>query len=232
MQIIYDKKNKEFADYFQHILNSDLNYNKIKNLAIKIKNNKVELINYNYKKEVSISVDFFNEDNKNNISLKKIFKNEGSSILDCTAGFGRDGFILASLGFNVTMIERNPIITLLLRNGIKRSISQVKNNLCLLYGDSYEYLKTYNDFFDYIYIDFMFKKIKNTSLSSKYDEVLKILANDKKNRIRLLEIAKEKCKNKVIVKGSKNLNSITGVDPDYSVKTNLVRYDIFLSKIN
>lgn len=78
----------------------------------------------------------------------------------------------------------------------------------------------------------MFKKIKNTSLSSKYDEVLKILANDKKNRIRLLEIAKEKCKNKVIVKGSKNLNSITGVDPDYSVKTNLVRYDIFLSKIN
>ena len=31
-------------------------------------------------------------------------------LLDLTAGLGRDGFILASLGAQVTMIERNPII--------------------------------------------------------------------------------------------------------------------------
>ncbi len=232
MQIIFDKKNKECADYLKHILDSNPQYNKIKNLAIQIKKNKIELINYNYKKEVYISTDFLERDKKKNDTLKNIFKKVGSSILDCTAGFGRDGYILASLGFNVTMIEENIIVALLLRNGIKRSTRQMQmqNNLSFLYGDSYEYLKGFDGLFDYIYIDFMFEKIKKKTLSSKNDETLKMLVNDKTDRVRLLEIAKEKCRYKVIVKGSKNLNSITDINPDYSIKTKLVRYDIFLSK--
>ena len=34
------------------------------------------------------------------------------SVLDATAGLGRDAFVLASLGCNVSMVERSPIVSL------------------------------------------------------------------------------------------------------------------------
>ena len=52
-------------------------------------------------------------DNKKH-QLNKIFKTNNLNILDCTGGFARDAAILASLGNNVTLIERNPIIMSLL----------------------------------------------------------------------------------------------------------------------
>lgn len=229
MKIVYDKGNKVFGSYIQTILNSNPYYKKIENLELNIVNNKIELINYNYKKKVKISVDFINKENED---FKKIFKKKGTKILDCTAGFGRDGFILARYGFSVTMIEKNPITILLLRNGIRKLTQKFKINerLKLLYGDSYEYLRLSNELYDYIYIDFMFNKFKNSSLSSKNDEALKLITNDRENRVRLLDIAKNKCKYRVVVKNHKHLPSIDNINPDYQVKTKLLRYDIFLAK--
>ena len=37
-----------------------------------------------------------------------------SQVLDATAGFGHDSLILASTGAQVTMLERNPLMALLL----------------------------------------------------------------------------------------------------------------------
>jgi len=229
MKIIYDKKNKIFGSYIQTILNSNPYYKKIESLELNIVNNKIELINYNYKKKVKIAVDFINKENKD---FKKIFKKKGAKILDCTAGFGRDSFILARYGFSVTMIEKSPITILLLKNGIRKIAHKFKINdrLNLLYGDSYEYLRLSNELYDYIYIDFMFNKFKNSSLSSKNDEALKLITNDRENRVRLLDIAKDKCKYRVVVKNHKHLPSIDNINPDYQVKTKLLRYDIFLTK--
>ena len=229
MKIIYDKKNKIFGSYIQTILNSNPYYKKIESLELNIVNNKIELINYNYKKKVRIAVDFINKENKD---FKKIFKKKGAKILDCTAGFGRDSFILAKYGFKVTMIEKSPITILLLKNGIRKIAQKFKINdrLNLLYGDSYEFLRLSNELYDYIYIDFMFNKFKNSSLSSKNDEALKLITNDRENRVRLLDIAKDKCKYRVVVKNHKHLPSIDNINPDYQVKTKLLRYDIFLAK--
>ena len=229
MKIIYDKENKVFGSYIQTILNSNPYYKKIESLELNIVNNKIELINYNYKKKVKIAVDFINKENKD---FKKIFKKKGAKILDCTAGFGRDSFILAKYGFNVTMIEKSPITILLLKNGIRKIAQKFKINdrLNLLYGDSYEFLRLSNELYDYIYIDFMFNKFKNSSLSSKNDEALKLITNDRENRVRLLDIAKDKCKYRVVVKNHKHLPSIDNINPDYQVKTKLLRYDIFLAK--
>ena len=43
------------------------------------------------------------------------------NIIDATAGLGRDGFILASLGSHVTLIERSQIIHDLLADGMRRA---------------------------------------------------------------------------------------------------------------
>ena len=47
--------------------------------------------------------------------------NHNPSILDLSAGLGKDSFILASLGCDVTLIERHPIVSALLENGLYRA---------------------------------------------------------------------------------------------------------------
>lgn len=75
-------------------------------------------------------------------------------VLDLTAGLGGDGFVLASLGCNVCMLERNSIVHSLLADGLSRGIeaarqeleqgvdelSSVINRLSLLEGNAANYL--------------------------------------------------------------------------------------------
>lgn len=43
------------------------------------------------------------------------------SVVDATAGLGRDAFVLASLGCHVRMIERHPVVAALLDDGLQRA---------------------------------------------------------------------------------------------------------------
>ena len=56
--------------------------------------------------------------------LKNIFKTKNLNILDCTGGFARDAAILASLGNEVTLVERNPLIMSLLVDARKKIKSE------------------------------------------------------------------------------------------------------------
>src|SRR5690606_10328681 len=46
------------------------------------------------------------------------------TVVDVTAGLGKDAFILATLGCDVVMVERNPIMGALLRDGLTRAQEQ------------------------------------------------------------------------------------------------------------
>ena len=75
-------------------------------------------------------------------------------VLDLTAGLGGDGFVLASLGCKVCMLERNPIVHSLLADGLSRGVQvgrkdaqqgddeleQVISRLSLLEGNAASYL--------------------------------------------------------------------------------------------
>lgn len=50
-------------------------------------------------------------------------------VLDLTAGLGRDGFVLASLGASVLMLERHPIVFALLDDGLARARAQVASQV-------------------------------------------------------------------------------------------------------
>ena len=43
------------------------------------------------------------------------------TVVDATAGLGRDAFVLAQLGCSVTLIERNPLVAALLEDGLQRA---------------------------------------------------------------------------------------------------------------
>ena len=42
-------------------------------------------------------------------------------VLDATAGFARDAFVLACLGCHVDLVERSPIMAALLRHGLEQA---------------------------------------------------------------------------------------------------------------
>ena len=49
------------------------------------------------------------------------------SVIDATAGLGRDAFVLASIGCQVRLVERHPVVYLLLQDGLKPRLSGCRN---------------------------------------------------------------------------------------------------------
>lgn len=54
------------------------------------------------------------------IGLKSIYQQPAVRVIDTTAGWGEDAWVMASLGCHVLMIERNPLIAAMLNDAIAR----------------------------------------------------------------------------------------------------------------
>ena len=232
MNIFSNHHNKELSDFLDKTLNRYYDKELTKNLSINLNKESIELINANYKTAVSISVDFLNEAINNKIKLRlsgkkdifsKLFPIKNSTLLDCTAGYGRDSYILRSMGFNVTMIENSPIISLLLNDALKKL---KLSDFIMYHGNSYDYLSHSEKYYDYIYIDFMFDKLKKNSLSSKNDETLKLVSFRENNKNELIKLAIKKSNIRVVVKEPKHsLSNI--LKPEYTIKTKLLKFNIY-----
>ena len=86
------------------------------------------------------------------------------SVIDATAGLGRDSFVLATLGCEVTAIERQPVVAALLADGLQRAIndidiSEIIARIHLKYGQSQTLISDESDqgfMADIVYLDPMF----------------------------------------------------------------------------
>ena len=64
------------------------------------------------------------------------------TVLDATAGLGRDGFVIASLGCEVTLLERQPVIAALLEDGLQRAraaggeVAEIATRMHLMHCDA------------------------------------------------------------------------------------------------
>ena len=64
------------------------------------------------------------------------------SVLDATAGLGRDAFVIAALGCEVTLLERQPVIAALLEDGLQRAraaggeVAEIAERMQLLHCDA------------------------------------------------------------------------------------------------
>ncbi|MBT5644578.1 MAG: class I SAM-dependent methyltransferase [Gammaproteobacteria bacterium] len=232
MNILSDSDNKEISSFLKDVLNDYYDKNITQNLSINFNKEGVELINNNYKKPVSIMIDFFDKRMNNKIKQRlsgkkdifhKLFPKKNSTLLDCTAGYGRDGYILRSMGFNITMIENSPVMSLLLNNALKK----IKlSNFIMYHGNAYDFLRHTEKIYEYIYIDFMFNKPKNSSLSSKNDETLKLISFQDLNKNNLINLAIKKSVSRVVVKEPKHSLSKMMM-PEYMIKTKLLNYYIY-----
>ena len=157
------------------------------------------------------------------------------SIIDCTAGYGRDAFVLATLGCKITLIERNPIIATLLQDALERAkanpeTAEITERMRLHNTDSKDYLQTLNPQQkpDVIYIDPMYPNSAKSALVKKEMQLLHQLIGPDTDNDSLLTIAQDVALKRVVVKRPKTAQPLTKQKPSSFIESKNTRYDIYL----
>lgn len=150
----------------------------------------------------------------------------GMTILDVTAGWGRDAALLAYCGAHVTLIERQAVMAALLADGLRRLQSQ-HLHLSLIYQDALSYLDTLDaeDHPDIIYIDPMHPEREKSALVKKDMQALQQLFGPDEDASALIRLAIKKTKKKVVVKWPQRLPAL--ITPQDSMPGKSVRFDIY-----
>ncbi len=163
-------------------------------------------------------------------------------VLDATAGMGKDSFVLATLGCQLTMIERSPIVHLLLQDGLLRAqafareqdaeLLQVINRMQLLAQDSRTYLESLSaeQFPDVIYLDPMFPERQKTADVKKEMAAFHSVVGKDEDADALLPLALAHVNYRVVVKRPRKAPFLNNQTPSYQLEGKSSRYDIYTLK--
>lgn len=160
-------------------------------------------------------------------------KGKCPQVLDATAGFGQDGFILASLGCSVLMLERSPIMALLLEDGINRALAVLDIQLKLIMTDAIVYMQALTPEYrpDIVYLDPMFPERKKSAKVKKHMQMLSLLVgcSNPQEDSNLLTAALACAKERVVVKRPKLASCLADKAPHFTIKTKDHRFDVYLA---
>lgn len=156
------------------------------------------------------------------------------TIIDATAGFGRDAYVLASLGAHVTLIERNPILAALLTDAIDRArqiteLSAEMARMTVINHDASHYLQQLDTGHrpDVIYMDPMYPSREKSALVKKEMQLLHQLIGPDTDSHKLLEIARKVACKRVVVKRPKSAPHIAQQQPSAIIESKNTRYDLY-----
>jgi len=158
------------------------------------------------------------------------------TIIDATAGFARDAFVLANLGCPITLIERNPLIAALIEDALIRAtndedIAEVIQRMSLINNDAVEYLTNLEQQNrpEVIYMDPMYPSREKSALVKKDMRLLHQLAGPDTDSEKLLETARQTALKRVVVKRPKSAPFVGDQKPATSIESKNTRYDIYLN---
>lgn len=161
--------------------------------------------------------------------------NTAPTIVDLTAGLGRDSFILACLGFSVTLLERSPIIHALLADGIQRAqhdpgVGAIVNRLQLINIDAMTWLQQLTPATqpDIIYLDPMFPERTKSALVKKEMRIFHDIAGNGDDAAPLLTLALACARKRVVVKRPRLAPPLANHIPSFSQTGSSCRFDIYL----
>ncbi len=162
-------------------------------------------------------------------------KGHRPNIVDATAGWGRDAFVLATLGCRVHMIERSELMAKLLEDGLRRAEQDekigklMKDNLSLSFGESQQELLHTPFEPEVIYLDPMFPHKEKSALVKKDMQILQDIAEQDTDADALLHLALTIATNRVVVKRPSTADFLAEIKPQTSIKTKKHRFDIYLT---
>ena len=160
------------------------------------------------------------------------------SVIDATAGLGKDSFILATLGCKVQLIERSLVISALLKDGLERArvcphTADIISNMHFIAGDAIEILSRLptEQYPDIIYLDPMFPKRQKTALVKKEMLALRDIVGTDLDCNELLTIALNVAKKRVVVKRPRLSPCLSEIAPSFVLEGAANRFDVYTPKI-
>lgn len=165
------------------------------------------------------------------------------TIVDGTAGLGRDAFVLASLGCKVHMVERNPVVAALLDDGLARAKQDpeigewVSERMSLVHASSLDALNELaqgSRFIkpDVVYLDPMYphpEHKKKSALVKKEMRVFQSLVGADNDADGLLAPALALAAKRVVVKRPDYAPWLDEQKPSMVIETKKNRFDVYVN---
>lgn len=155
------------------------------------------------------------------------------NIVDATAGLGRDAFLLASLGAEVTLIERSPDIHARLLDAMERAraeggrTAEIISRMTLLHGNSIVLLPGLAP--DVVLVDPMHPPRHNSALVKKEMRVLRDIVGNDQDQVELMKVALACAKKRVVLKWPMHAEPMQGIrSPSHQILGKNTRYDVFM----
>ncbi|MCG7498880.1 class I SAM-dependent methyltransferase [Vibrio sp. Of7-15] len=175
---------------------------------------------------------------------KAVGLNKGATptVLDGTAGLGRDAFVLASLGCKVQMVERHPVVAALLDDGLTRAKHDpeiggwVGERMSLLHASSHDALEQLSqdpnfEQPDVVYLDPMYPhpvNKKKSALVKKEMRVFQSLVGADNDADALLAPAMALATKRVVVKRPDYAEWLDESKPSMAIETKKNRFDVYV----
>lgn len=160
-------------------------------------------------------------------------------ILDVTAGLGKDAFVLATLGCNIQMLERSPIVHALLDDGLKRAsinfeVMDIIERMHLIHADSIQFMQSCVEKPQVIYVDPMFPHSKKSASVKKEMLIFRDVVGADVDAGQLLSVALDTAEARVVVKRPRKAPIIeiqgSQIAPSFALEGKSSRYDIYALK--
>jgi len=147
------------------------------------------------------------------------------TILDATAGTGQDSFILAHLGCQMRMIERSPVLAILLQDALERihttKIQLIPGNACTIIPQLQPLAET-------IYLDPMYPHKTKSALNKQDMRVIRTLVGNDTDAAKLLRTALQYAEKRVVVKRPKGARELNNMQPSHTIKMKNSRFDVYM----
>ncbi len=157
------------------------------------------------------------------------------SVIDATAGLGRDAFVLAQLGCRVHMLERSPVVAELLRDGMQRAardveVAETVARLSLAVGEAGDYLRNLDvsQVPDVVYVDPMHPARGKAAAVKKEMRLFRQLVGADEDAAELLQAALAVAGKRVVVKRPRKAQAIAGPAPNLVFEGKSTRFDVYL----
>lgn len=162
------------------------------------------------------------------------------TVVDGTAGLGRDAFVLASLGCKVIMVERHPVVAALLEDGLRRGYEDqeigdwMRERMSLFHGSSIDTLtdvaQRIGTDVDVVYLDPMYPHREKSALVKKEMRVFQSLVGADLDADGLLKPAMALANKRVVVKRPDYAEDLDGIKPSTVIATKKIDLTFMLKR--
>ncbi|PTQ89342.1 class I SAM-dependent methyltransferase [Agitococcus lubricus] len=156
-------------------------------------------------------------------------------VIDATAGFGRDSLLLASLGCQVTLVERSPLVAAMLRDGWQRAalepyLAPILPRMALHQGNATTFLQHLSplDYPDVVYLDPMFPDRHNSAKVKQDMQSFHLAVGADDDADTLLVPALAVARKRVVVKRPRHATPLAGQIPSLVYEGESSRFDVYV----